>query len=465
MAKIPAKKVTSTDPGTFTETIDFQVLHCGNVTGNNNKFYCIELQKNPSTDCYQIFTHYGRIGGTTVFDVRNIYNGGCLDLLNARKEYDRMLKQKQKGKKIKEPGGVRVEKYVAIDVLAPSVGSDNIRRKAIKSTSASISNTPLHDTPQVDKLFRQLIAENVHHITTVTSIKLNNNGMLETPLGPVTKPHLAKARLTLDELNIYLANGALKATDSAVSDLNTAYLSLIPHNFGRQIQQSDWILDGTKLTEEFSLLDQLEAAITTQVSDDSAPSFLEEAGLSFDQITDLDIIQSVSQQINRTRSSAHQNCNDWKVKHVYEMELSCAEKTFTVAEQKFGNTVDLFHGSRNSNILSIMTHGLIVPPVSAAHVTGRMFGDGIYAASSSTKALNYSVGYWGGKANKYPNAFMFIVRFAMGKTYTTTSSRPSGAPKGYHSVHAQAGKSLRNDEYIVYSTPQAKITHLVELSR
>ena len=49
MAKISPRKVYGPDVDEYTETVMFEVLACGNVTSNNNKFYCIELQRDPKT--------------------------------------------------------------------------------------------------------------------------------------------------------------------------------------------------------------------------------------------------------------------------------------------------------------------------------------------------------------------------------------------------------------------------------
>ena len=130
-----------------------------------------------------------------------------------------------------------------------------------------------------------------------------------------------------------------------------------------------------------------------------------------------------------------------------------------------GPEYDLFHGSANANLLSIMMNGFYVPPSTASHVTGRRFGNGVYGASSSSKSFRYSVGMWGGRRSRMQTAYMFVVRFGMGRVYETDSMRTSGAPSGYHSIHAKAGRSLMNDEYIVYKTNQAKITHLIEMKQ
>jgi poly [ADP-ribose] polymerase len=130
-----------------------------------------------------------------------------------------------------------------------------------------------------------------------------------------------------------------------------------------------------------------------------------------------------------------------------------------------GPEYDLFHGSANANLLSIMLNGFYVPPSSASHVTGRMFGNGVYGASSSSKSFRYSVGLWGGRRSRIDAAYMFVVRFGMGKVYETHSTMSSGAPRGYHSIHAKAGQHLLNDEFIVYDTRQARVTHLIEMKK
>ena len=128
-----------------------------------------------------------------------------------------------------------------------------------------------------------------------------------------------------------------------------------------------------------------------------------------------------------------------------------------------GSVKELFHGSQNCNILSILKNGLIVPSCNSSHVTGRMFGDGIYAAHNSTKALNYSIGFWSSSGgNKFNNAFLFLTKFAMGRKHIVYDSC-YGPPSGYDSIHARKGRGLWNDEYIVYKLFQSSLHYLCEL--
>ena len=54
-----------------------------------------------------------------------------------------------------------------------------------------------------------------------------------------------------------------------------------------------------------------------------------------------------------------------------------------------GNVQELWHGTRAGNLLSILRAGFTIPPANAPHVTGRMFGNGVYFSDQSTKSLNY----------------------------------------------------------------------------
>jgi poly [ADP-ribose] polymerase len=134
--------------------------------------------------------------------------------------------------------------------------------------------------------------------------------------------------------------------------------------------------------------------------------------------------------------------------------------------KKLGNVKELWHGSSSANLLSILKCGLVVPPANAGHCTGRMWGNGVYTASSSTKALNYSTGFWGQSGTR--RTFMFLVDVGLGKTYTPRSGTSWGykLPRGYDSTWAKKRESgLRHDEFITPRTAQCNLTFLVEFAK
>jgi poly [ADP-ribose] polymerase len=128
---------------------------------------------------------------------------------------------------------------------------------------------------------------------------------------------------------------------------------------------------------------------------------------------------------------------------------------------KMTNIWELWHGSSCSNLLSIMSKGFIIPPSTSSNVTGRMFSNGVYASSISTKALGYSTGYWG--KSSYNRYFMFVVDMAMGRYFVPPGPSNNLPKPGYDSTFAKPGLSgIQNEEMIVYRLSQVRPKYLVE---
>jgi poly [ADP-ribose] polymerase len=322
-------------------------------------------------------------------------------------------------------------------------------------------NTSNHDS-ESSRLIRSFINENVHSITSNTTIQFTTRGF-ETPLGPVTESHLDRAGESLnalrDEMN---GDESLDGDDRNIRDINSAYYSLIPRRFGSKITTSDMILTPDLLAAEYDLIDNLrtavQAGLTSGGSADTGVNInvalMDRGHVDWDRL---------SNKFETTKHRNHAEIKGYRVKNIFYLNIPTATNAFRPVEKRLSNVYELFHGTKTANMLSIALNGLIIPPTGAAHVTGRMFGNGVYGASCSTKALNYAVGYWGGTRNKSNTAYMLITEFAMGNTYIAKSSMNRGAPSGYDSIWAQAGSALLNDEYIVYNLNQVNITHLLEL--
>ena len=134
---------------------------------------------------------------------------------------------------------------------------------------------------------------------------------------------------------------------------------------------------------------------------------------------------------------------------------------------KFGNVMELWHGTKTGNLLSLLKSGFVIPPASSSHCTRRVFGNGVYFSDQSTKSLNYAGGWAPGqKSGGYDgNAFMFLNDVAMGNSYTPQSSMGSFPKAGYDSTFAKARISgVANNEMVVYSTKQINPKYLVQFS-
>ncbi len=480
---IPVRKIKKDDAYPvegYGETVQHVILMCGNVDGNANKFYVLEIQTDGTN--YRLYSEYGRVGSPTV--ARDLREN--LTLADAETEFERIkkskLRKKSKSRNIKagadEASKVKhEEQYREVDIAAPTVGSPNIRAKGSgDGTSVAVTTKKkgasavgaifgqMGFQPSVTSLLGSLLQENIHNIEATSNVTVTHNG-LETPLGPITHSHIGTARDVLNRLQDVSGQGDDNRRDDGerdVRELNNEFFSLVPHDHGIRFTAANMLLTDDHIAEKLDLLQGMEAALTVTDADDDkddGPKLpLEMTELGKRDPAFVEIVRRVRE------TSKHYDVADWKPVRVFEAR-NLNEHGKWRNPTNDGPVYDLFHGSANANLLSIMLNGFYVPPSSASHVTGRMFGNGVYGASSASKSFRYSVGLWGGSRSRMRTAYMFVVQFGMGNVYDCHNALFRGPPRGYHSVHAHAGRSLRNDEYIVYDTKQAKVTHLIEMAQ
>ena len=131
-----------------------------------------------------------------------------------------------------------------------------------------------------------------------------------------------------------------------------------------------------------------------------------------------------------------------------------------------------YHGSKVENWYSIAKAGLSLNP--NARTTGKMFGQGLYFAPESRKALNYmdvKGSHWNDGTRE--TGYCAVYAVALGKCYEPnyvlgSSFKEKDLPKGYNSVFASKNNQalgLKNDEYIVYSEKACTIKYLLEMSQ
>lgn len=136
-------------------------------------------------------------------------------------------------------------------------------------------------------------------------------------------------------------------------------------------------------------------------------------------------------------------------------------------EHKIKKVMQLWHGSRNQNWMSIILNSLQLNP--DAIITGKMFGSGIYFAPSSMKSWNYTsyrgTSWAGGNSD---TAFMGLYAVAYGTPLDTDSWSASIDYKqktvggGYDCLHAHKGSALLNDEIIFYDEAAMVLNYIVE---
>ena len=347
----------------------------------------------------------------------------------------------------------------------------------IKISAGKVANTELKDiavkqikskNPVVAKLVQFLVDVNAHAIHKATGGKITydtSSATFKTTQGVVVPSQVTRARDLLAAMYDYVNKGK---HDLIEDDLNE-YLSLIPRDFGMgRMSPYDILPDVTAIGAENDILDGLDSSFAGMQTESKkkttkkkivAPKIFD---VDMSIIEDKKIIDRIDSYYKRTKRTMHTS-HRYRLKTIYRIDIKTVVEAFKNKGEKVGNVKELFHGSRCSNVLSILRQGLIIPPASASHCTGRLAGNGCYGSDISSKALNYSTNFWGGRGST-DRIFMFLCDFAMGKMYRSKGYGDYRTSKdGYDSTFMEGGKyGLHNNEMIVYDCGQVNLKYLLE---
>jgi poly [ADP-ribose] polymerase len=403
---------------------------------NNNKSWNIELY-----DDNTVITRWGRVG----------------DALQSKTFPGSGLSSFESKCREKERKGYEKQHTLQTGVTKTST----VQKGNLGQTAKSQIVT---NSPEVQKLIDYLVNQNVHAITENTTLSYNvNSGLFSTPLGIVDANGISIARNLLNEIaDFVLIRGW---DDRKMADNINQYLRIVPQIIPRTgIRASELFPDMNSVQKQNQILDSLDAslltALTPTANEDVAPEPKKVFDAKLHIVEDGGIYDKINKYYQAGKQSMHVS-SSLKIDKIYAVEIKDMKEAFETNGRKIGGIQELWHGSRVCNLLSILKGGLIIPPASSKHCTGRMFGDGVYFASSSTKSLNYSYGYWSGTSN--PHCFMFLADVALGNYYVPKGSYEQLPKVDYDSVWAKKGQSgVMNDEIIVYKTSQCNLNYLVE---
>ena len=425
---------------------------------NNNKFWYIRQY-----DDHTVVTEFGRVGKNSQTRSKPFDNEFA-----AVKFLETKCRQKEKNGRNGE---------IAYRKLNTVEGTGNGGAKVVETSNlAQIAKEDIvFNNPEVEKLLTYLTKVNAHNIVANTNITYNKQtGLFETPCGVVTKDGIDEARKLLSDIGLFVQQEDLGT--SKYGSLLNDYLMLIPQEIGRKFDPTTLYTSTDDIVKQNDILDSLEASyqqmITQPPADDSTdePASRDKVfSVDMNLVEDGKIIDMINNQFYKSKSTMH-NCSHYKVKKVYTVDIEHMVKGFAKDGMSVGNIMELWHGTKASNLLSILKVGMIIPPSNASQCTGRLYGNGVYFSSVSTKALNYATGYWGGsRDNRF---FMFLADVAMGKYHTpqgTMYNAHTEVPRlGCDSCYAQPNVSrlnngyLKNSEMIVYRTTQCNLKYLVE---
>ena len=307
------------------------------------------------------------------------------------------------------------------------------------------------------KLIRYLVKSNIHQITSQTDITYDAARGFATPLGKIMPSAIAEAKNYLIQIA-----ATRKSNRYKLRHLISKYLRLIPQALGNKLDESQFC-ELQEIQRQYEILNALEAGVNINAKSQTifectvnrVPGSTVEGKKTFRQIDRL-----YKSTINQNHLAAK-----YKLRRIYELDIPTMREAFTAKSQIIGNVKQHWHGTKASNLLSILQQGLIIPPADASQCTGRMFGNGIYGSEQSTKALNYATNYWNSSGDDEERVFMLLCDFAMGKEYHPNGANRRFPVSGYDSTYVTGGvANIINQESIVYSPSQVNIKYLCEFN-
>ena len=355
------------------------MLNQTNVGNNNNKYYLLQLLEDNNAKNYHVWFRWGRVGYKGQNSLQSF--GPDLDRAKAvftKKFSDKTLNEWADRKNFEKHHG----KY---DLVAIDYG--NSPKKAEKKEENGVKK---EITPsKLDKKVYELM-ETICNITTMeNTVKELEYDLSKAPLGKLTSAQIKAGYAAIDTISKLIDQ---KITSGPkLSEACNQFYTRIPHAFGFKVPPI--INSIKKIKEKLDLLDalsEIEIAMNIIKSEggaDENPVDFHYSALKCG-IKPLDksdkIFDLLEKYLQNTHGSTHTTYK-MEVEEIFRLDKADEKENF---KDDLGNRHLLWHGSRQSNVVGILSHGLKIAPPEAP-VTGYMFGKGVYFADMSSKSANY----------------------------------------------------------------------------
>jgi len=318
---------------------------------------------------------------------------------------------------------------------------------------------------------------------SLTEMKIDLKKM---PLGNLSKNHIQKGYEVLRDIDAALKdeNSTQKKKDTQLFTLTNKFYTLIPHDFGTNnptiINTLEELQTKMKLME--ALIDIEIAATLLKQGETEGESIVD---CNYKKLnTTLVPVDAQEEEFKWINTYLNNQKGSWKAELIDVFKVA---KDWDIEREKqishLGNKHLLWHGSRISNYVGILSQGLRIAPPEAPK-SGYRFGKGIYFADICDK----SIGYCRAAGSDY--ILMMLIEVSLGKQKELKSDQYMEKPlPGSDSTKAMGsiapdssfltptgvtvplGKpkntgiisSCMHNEYIVYSVPQATIRYLLKV--
>ncbi|KAH8928429.1 PARP-domain-containing protein [Atractiella rhizophila] len=499
------------------------MLNQTNAGSNNNKFYILQLL-HPKGDTSNVilFTKWGRVGENGATQMK-----GPWDADQAVKEFCKQFKSKaaadfsKRRTMIPKAGKYTwLEREYEDEGAAPKTVSPKKKNgNLVVEEDLVIPDSTL--PAEVQDLVR-FIFDKSHMNATLQALNYDANKL---PLGKLGESTITAGFQALKDLAevIETPNGerskGLGGFKNATEQLTNRFYTVIPHAFGRKRPP---IIDSLPMVKnEIDLLDSLsDMEIATKITLSSTPKDedgkpinpldVQFASLGLEELSLVDPksdeFKAVDKYSHNTNEGlGYQTVNEgMKVHRVFRVERKGELARFESGgwNDFEGERMLLWHGSRTTNFVGILSTGLRIAPPEAP-VTGYEFGKGVYFGDMFGISANYTHFYLSNNmgilllcevvAKPFHEAYEFdfhadktskgnqkIATKALGKLQHEdwidagdTLGRddlkgcimPGGKAKDLSSTFPRPSVKVEDcwNEYIIYDVSQVKIRYLLQV--
>ncbi|XP_041805521.1 poly [ADP-ribose] polymerase 2 isoform X2 [Chelmon rostratus] len=455
------------------------MLNQTNLQFNNNKYYLIQLLQDDSSKAYSVWMRWGRVGKVGQSSLTAC--GG--DLLKAKDIFKKKFLDKTKNEWEDRATFDKVAgKY---DMVFMDYSTDEKEENQTTVDAAHKKKNSQLDV-KIQSLL-ELICDVKAMEECVLEMKFDTR---KAPLGKLTTEQINAGYSALKKIEDCLKK---KGSSRELLEACNQFYTRIPHDFG--LKTPPIIRTEDELKEKIALLEALSdiqiAVKMVQSSEDSDEHPLDKQYSSLQcQLQPLDSSSNDYKVIEKYLQSTHAPTHSdytMTILDIFSVDRDGESDNFL---SQLHNRTLLWHGSRLSNWVGILSQGLRVAPPEAP-VTGYMFGKGIYFADMSSKSANYCF------ANQHNHVgLLLLCEVALGDCNELLDAdyEANNLPAGKHSTKGlgQTGPDPKNsvilngstvpmgpgmktgvgkhnsysllyNEFIVYNPAQARMRYLLRI--
>lgn len=420
-------------------------LNQTNISNNNNKFYIGQALASDDGKQFFAWFRWGRIGETGQSSLAAAATEAAAITLFTKKFSDKTGNSwancgADYSKFVKKDG---LYQLMAIDLGNSTSDKLNQAAAALENVAGN-ANQPTEEASKLPVAVQNLmkIISNKEEMTrALKELEIDTKKM---PLGMISKDQIKTANAHLKKIEAELAKA--QPSNDLLSKETSAFYTLIPHDWGRRTPPV--IKTAEMLQQKIDLMDVLSGLeVAAKLLDAGAnnnnngagaaaktiPNRLDRAYSTLNnQIVPLDHnseeFKRLEEYLHNSHAPTH-NMYKLKVIDIFTVDRAGEAERYKPFHTLHNRQL-LWHGSRLTNWMGILSQGLRIAPPEAP-VTGYMFGKAAYHTNTSSKSANYCF-----TTSEQTTGFMLLNETALGnqKEYKKADSNASVDMKKFHSV-------------------------------